>query len=103
MDIRYGKYVPMNRAHIHGFPNCISCIDLKSYFPKLKDENGDDVALHLIKFHMHAHKMRVQFPEDCLMKMFMATLEGNIRSWYEGFPFASIYSLKYFHSIFFEE
>jgi hypothetical protein len=52
---------------------------------------------------MHVRKLRVQFHEDCLMKMFMVTLEGKARSWYEGFPPGCLYSLKYFHLIFFEK
>ena len=40
--------------------------------------------------------------EDYLMKMFMASLEGNARSWYERFPSDSLYSLKYFHTVFHE-
>jgi len=52
---------------------------------------------------MHARKLKVQFHEDCLMKMFMATLEGKARSWYEGFPSSSLYSLKDFHLVFFEK
>jgi len=37
------------------------------------------------------------------MKMFMASLEGKARSWYEGLPPASICSLRVFHSTFYEE
>lgn len=37
------------------------------------------------------------------MKMFMLTLEGNVRYWYEIFPAASICSLNNFHTIFFEK
>ena len=37
------------------------------------------------------------------MKMFMATLEEKARYWYEGFPSTSVYSLKDFHSTFFEK
>ena len=36
------------------------------------------------------------------MKMFMVSLQGNERSWYERFPFGSLYSLKYFHKVFHE-
>ena len=32
------------------------------------------------------------------MKMFMETLEEKARLWYEGFPPASLYSLKDFYS-----
>jgi len=36
------------------------------------------------------------------MKMFMATLEDEARSWYESLPLTSIYCLNDFHAIFFE-
>ena len=32
----------------------------------------------------------------------MVSLEGNERSWYEGLPSKSLYSLKYFHTVFHE-
>jgi len=76
----------MNQSHILGFPNRTPCIDWKKYLPKFKDKKGEDVALHLIKFHTHTRKLRVNFHEDYLMKMFMETLEGKARSWYEKFP-----------------
>jgi hypothetical protein len=71
--------------------------------PMFKDEDGDDVALHMVRFHMHARKLKFQFPKDCLLNMFMATLEGKAWSWYESLPPTCIYSLKDFHSIFFEK
>ena len=36
------------------------------------------------------------------MKMFMVSLEGNARSWYEGFPSGILYSLRDFHKSFHE-
>ena len=67
----------MNHSHIHGFPNHIPHIDWQKYFPKFKDGKENDVALHLIRFHMHICNLGVEFHKDCLMKMFMATLEGK--------------------------
>jgi hypothetical protein len=96
MDSQSARYAPMNRSHIPGFPNRMPCIDWKTYLPKFKDEEGDDDALHLIKFHMHSRKLKVKWHEYCLMKMFMATLHGNARSWYENLPSASLYSLQGF-------
>jgi hypothetical protein len=93
----------MNHSHIPGFPNRMPSVDCKTYFPKFKDEEGDNVALHLIKFHMNTHNLGVKFHEYCLMKMFMATLEGKEKLWYQNLLPASIYSLKYFHAIFFEK
>ena len=66
-----------------------------------RGEEGDHVVLHLIKFHMHARKLKVEWHEDCLMKMFMASLEGNARTWYKWLPATSIFSLRYFHAVFF--
>ena len=73
----------MNHSHIPSFPNHLPCIDSQVHLPKFKEEKGDDVALHLVKFHMHLHRLRIELLEDSLMKMFMASLEGNARSWYE--------------------
>jgi len=92
MDSQSARYAPMNGAHITGFPNQMYHTDWQTYLPKFRDDKGDDVALHLVKFHMHVCKIRVQFHEDCLMKMSMATLEGKTKQWYENLPFASLYS-----------
>ena len=97
------RYAPLNHAHIPGFPNHMPQIDWLSSLPELRNEEGYDAALHLIRFHMHVHKLKVSFHEDCLMKMFMASLEGRSWSWYEGLPHASIHSLKVFHATFYEE
>ena len=93
----------MNRAHILGFPDHLPHIDWQTYLPKFRDEEGDDVVLDLLKFHMHIHRLKIEFPKDCLVNMFMATLEGKARSWYEKLLPGSLYSLKYFHSVFFEK
>jgi hypothetical protein len=75
---------------------------LTNIFAKFGDEEGDDATLHLLKFHMHIHRLRIELLEDCLMKMFMASLEGKSRSWYEKLSLGSLYSLKDFHLVFFE-
>ena len=49
---------------------------------------------------MHIHRLGVKFPEDCLMKMFMETLEEEARSWYEGLLSSSLFSLEDFYSVF---
>ena len=30
----------------------------------------------MIKFHLNIHELKIDYPEDCLMKMFMLTLEN---------------------------
>jgi hypothetical protein len=39
--------------------------------------------------------------EDILMKMFMYSLEGDVRQWYRTLPASSISSLKDFHDVFY--
>jgi len=67
-----------------------------------RNVKGNYAAFHLVKFHIHEHKLNIDFLEDCLMKMFMAILEDEARSWYESLPSSSIYYLKDFHNMFFE-
>ena len=92
----------MSQNHVPGFPNKIPKVDWQRNLPMFKDDDRNDVALHLVRFHIHIHKLKVDFPEDCLMKIFMATLEGEAQSWYESLPPACIYCLKDFHTTFFE-
>jgi hypothetical protein len=75
----------MDRSGIPSFPNPMPHVNWLNYLPLFKDKKGDDVVMHLFKFHLHIRKLGVKFPEDCLMKMFMETLEDKARSWYEGF------------------
>jgi len=88
--------------HIPGFPNKIPKVDWSRNLPTFKDDGRKDAALHLVRFHMHIRKFKVDFPEDCLMKIFLATLEGEAQSWYESLPPACIYCLKDFHATFIE-
>ena len=52
---------------------------------------------------MHIHRLRIEFPEDCLMKMFTQTLEERERLWYERLPPTSIYFLEGLYSVFCKE
>ena len=73
----------MNRAHITSFTNRIPNIDWQTYLPRFKYQKGDDDAIYLFRFHKHIHKLWVGWHEDSLMRIFMISLEGNARSWYE--------------------
>ena len=53
-----------------------------------------------MRFRFHIHSLDIDFPKDCLMKMFMVTLEEEARFWYEGLPPTSICSLRDFFSSF---
>ena len=90
----------MNRVHIPSFPNKIPKKNWQAYIPRFQDKEGDDASFHLIRFHIHIHRLRIDFPKDCLMNMFMITLEEKARLWYEGLPPASLYFLRDFYSSF---
>jgi len=103
MDRIARRYAPMSRDHIPGFPNKMTKVDWSKNFLVFRNMEGNDAALHLVKFHIHVHKLNIDFPKDCLMKVFMATLEDEARSWYESLPSDPIYCLKDFHTMFFEK
>ena len=92
----------MSQDHIPGFPNKFPKVNWQRNLPMFKDDNRNDAALHLVRFHLHIHKLKIDFPDYCLMKIFMATLEGDARSWYESLLPTCIHCLKDFHTMFFE-
>jgi len=94
------RYAPLDKSKVLGFPNPMPNVDWSKNIPLFKDETRDDVALHLLRFHMHIQKFKVKFHEDCLMKIFMETLEEKDRSCYENLTTSSICSLKNFHIVF---
>ena len=51
---------------------------------------------------MHIHKLGVKLHDDSLMKIFMVSLEGAARSWYERLPSEILCSLTNFHIVFHE-
>ena len=67
-----------------------------------QDENIDDPLLHIIKFHIHSWRLKGDWHMDFLMRLFIATLEGQVREWYEALKPTSLFSLKYFHKVFYE-
>ena len=92
----------MNRDHIPGFPHKMPQINWIKNLPIFQDEKFDDLLSHLIKFHKHVWRLKVEWHEDCLMKMFMETLEGKVRNWYQWLEPGILFSLKDFHNDFYK-
>ena len=84
------RYDPMNRDHIPGFPHKFPQIEWDKNLPRFQDEKYDDPLLHLIKFHIHVCGLKDEWHEDYLMKIFMLTLEGKAREWYESLRHGSL-------------
>ena len=53
-------------------------------------------------FDIHVCRLKVEWHQDYLMKMFMGTLEGKTREWSEGLDPSSFFSLNDFHKVFYE-
>ena len=53
------RYAPMNRSRIPGFPNPMPKVEWLDDLPIFKDEKKDNVALNLVRFHMHVHSIKV--------------------------------------------
>lgn len=60
-------------------------VDSFTNLPIFKNEQEDDAALHLVRLHVHVCRLRVEFPEDCLMKLFMATLKIELGYGMKGY------------------
>ena len=62
----------MNLAIIPGYPNRIPHVNRQTYLPIFKYQKGDDVSIHLFRFHKHIHKLGVGWHEEYLMKILRA-------------------------------
>ena len=94
------RFVPLNFLAIPSFPNLVPHIDeWKHFLLRFRGDKDDHPAKHLIEFHDLVHFMGVSH-EDALMKMFVYSLDGDVRKWYQSLPASTISSLKEFHEIF---
>ena len=84
----------MSRDHIPGFPHKMPWVNWDDNLPFFQGEKFDKPLLHLIKFHIHVWRLKFEWNEVFLMKMFMLTLEGKARDWYEWLKSSSLFSLK---------
>jgi len=53
------RYAPINWSHIPGFRNPMPKVDWLDDLPIFKDEKKDNGAIHLVRFHMHLHSLKV--------------------------------------------
>ena len=60
----------MDQSQIPGFPNPMPYVDWFTHLPIFRDGKKDDIDLNLVKFHVNLCRLRVEFPEDFLMKVF---------------------------------
>jgi hypothetical protein len=95
------RFAPLNFSVVPGFSNVVPTIDeWGEYLPRFREDKDDNLADHLLEFHEVIGYQLAIHDDDVLMKMFMYSLAGDARKWYQSLPLASIYSLKKFHATF---
>jgi hypothetical protein len=94
------RFSPFNFSVVPGFPNVVPTPnEWGDYLPIFRERKEDNPAQHLHEFHELMHQWEIHH-EDVLMKMFMFSLAGDAREWYQSLPPASISSLEQFHAAF---
>jgi hypothetical protein len=94
------RFAPLNFLVVPSFPNPTpSFSGCPDFLPIFSGNDEDNPAQHLIKFHQCIDQLDV-YHEDDIMKMFVYSLEGDARQWYQSLPISSISSLKDFHVAF---
>lgn len=94
------RFSPLNFLAIPGFPNPSPSFTNCAYFhPIFCGDVGDNPTQHLIQFHWCIDRLNI-YHEDSLMKLFVYSLNGDARKWYQSLSTASISSLQDFHAAF---
>jgi hypothetical protein len=95
------RFAPLNFSAIDGYPHLVPQIDeWQDLLPRFYEGDDDNPFEHVHEFHALMQQLDIHH-EDILMKMFMYSLEGDVRQWYRTLPASSISSLKDFHEVFF--
>jgi hypothetical protein len=94
------KFSPFNFSFVPDFPNFVPTMDeWGDFLLTFREHRDDNPAEHLLEFHELMYQWGIHH-EDVLMKMFMFSLEGDARKWYQSLPPANISSLEQFHAAF---
>jgi len=94
------KFAPFDFSAILGFPNVVPIMDeWGDCLPRFRENKDDHPAKHLLDFHEIMNQLGI-YHEYVLMKMFMYSLVGDARQWYQSLPASSIFSFREFHVAF---
>jgi hypothetical protein len=95
------RFSPLDFLAIEDYPHTVPLInEWQDLLPKFYEGKDGSPVEHVHEFHALMQHLDIHH-EDILMKMFMYSLEGNVRQWYRTLPASSISSLKDFHDVFY--
>jgi hypothetical protein len=94
------RFAPFNFSSILDFPNVVTTMDEGgSFLPTFREHRDENPVEHILELHELMHQWGIHH-EDVLKNMFMYSLEGDVRKWYQSLPPTSISSLEQFHAAF---
>jgi hypothetical protein len=94
------RFSPLNFSAIAGYPHPVPQIDeWQDLLPRFYEGENDNPVEHVQEFHALMQQLDIQH-EDIHMKLFMYSLQGDVRIWYQSLETSSISSLKEFHAAF---
>jgi hypothetical protein len=74
---------------LHALP----AIDYMKYLPRYNVEGEVTVEEHLVAFYSFAENFNIEY-EDVWMRLFVQSLDGEVRKWLRGLPPASIADIE---------
>jgi len=94
------RFAPLNCLAIPGFPNPMpSFPECANFLPIFHGDEGDKLDQQLIDFHQCIDWLNICH-DDALMKMFIYSLNGDARIWYQSLSISNISSMQKFHATF---
>jgi hypothetical protein len=89
-SIIVARYAPLVLpVALHAFPS----IDYMKYLPRYNGEGEVTVEEHLVAFYSFADNFNIDYA-DVWMKLFVQSLDGEVRKWFKGLPPASIADIE---------
>jgi hypothetical protein len=84
------RYAPLILSHPM---NPLPAGDYLKYMPKFTGEGDITVEEHLAAFYSYAENLNIE-NEDVWMRVFVHSLDGEVRKWFRGLAFGSIAGIE---------
>jgi glycosidase len=79
--------------------NALPAGDYLKYMPKFTGEEDTTVEEHLATFYSYADNLNIE-NEDVWMRVFVQSLDGEVRKWFRGLIPGSIARIEALHDVF---
>jgi hypothetical protein len=84
------RYAPLVlHVGLHAFPTT----NYMKYLPRYNGEGEVTIEEHLVDFYTFADKFNIDYA-DVWMRLFVQSLDGEVRKWFRGLPTTSIADIE---------